>query len=243
MTFNIKAIPKNTLYVGIALIIVLLLCALLFSGGNSKPQYWHPTESVLDPSPYKAVELATPAGEQELHPLYPGLDNELIATQVDTETVYVGEKLHPEIKFSVTSPNGVLILSPEQRQDNQALMATRNQWSFSHQNNGRVEANIILEDLDDLPDISVAKSLNFKDVSIFARDFAVSGDTLSFDQSGFNDLDIYILSATTDSYTGETVYRETAYLSAFPWTAEPIRLPNGKLSGNEVWKVVISGVF
>lgn len=42
-------------------------------GGTPAPIYWYPTESILDPSPYTAINLALPAEEQDLDALFPSL--------------------------------------------------------------------------------------------------------------------------------------------------------------------------
>lgn len=220
---------------------IFILSTILLAAGctekEKEPEYWHPTESLLDPNPYQHVEPALPVAEKELHPLYPGMDQDIKFEKVDRQTLRAYLSNDPEKKeFIITSPNGIVILDARQRQSNSALIASAmEKWSFSLQNNGRCELTIIVKDIGDIPNISVTTPTGKKK---FARDFHIAREndvaTLMADKEGFNDIDVSIIDTKT--------YKEHSQMSAFPWGEKTLKITND-ITNEELLKIVISGSY
>lgn len=199
-------------------------------------KYWNPDRPVTEASHSDDVEPASAPKERELHPLYPGLDEELTSTKVDENTIHAYKPDNPENIFIVTSSNGVVVLNPQERQNDQSLLNSAiDKWSFSTLNNGRCELTGIFKHLEEIPGIYVTTP---KGVKMFAENFKITkeGDPiLSATVNGFNDLDMCILNTNT--------YKESDTKSVFPWTGSFLKLNKTELSDEEIWKITISGDY
>lgn len=201
-------------------------------------KYWNSDKPVTDASNDDDVEPASPPKEKKLHALFPGLDKKLNYTTVDENTIKAYEPNKPEMIFTVTSPNGVVVLDLPERQSYQSFLSSaREKWSFSINSGASdlCELTGFFKDLNEIPGVYVTTPKGEKKSAENFKIVQEGSPILSATNNGFNDIDICIMNTKS--------YKQYDAHSAFPWTETSLKLGRMELSDDEIWEVTISGEY